>query len=202
MAKLLSAGRQTRAVLACLMLSACIIAPDGDWAPYSREAPARLAVVMPADAPSISQQFNALGHLGLDVWAPVGTQAIAPLDGQVVASTTDPLYGNVLVIDHGFDETGAQVQTVYKHLSARLVAVGDRVARGQPIGAVGRTGALAAGISHLHFEYRRGRPGRALDPIDPNLMWVGGAGRVTCFDPAADYPASPLRLTYPVACGG
>lgn len=198
------AGNQMRPVLcpvlACLLLSACLIAPNGDAAGYSHEAPTSLAVIMPPDAPSISQQYNVEGHLGLDVWAPVGTPAIAPLAGRVIASTTDPFYGNVLVIDHGLDETGAAVQTAYKHLSAKLVVVGETVARGQPIGAVGRTGALAAGISHLHFEYRRGRVGRAPVPIDPHLMWVGGVGRVTCFDPAAVYPDNPMRLTYPVVC--
>jgi murein DD-endopeptidase MepM/ murein hydrolase activator NlpD len=51
--------------------------------------------------------------------------------------------------------------TVYAHNDLNPVAVGDRVAAGEMIATVGKTGRATA--YHVHFEIRRG--GRAYNPL-------------------------------------
>ena len=56
-------------------------------------------------------------------------------------------YGKVVVVRHANG-----LETVYSHNSKNLVAVGDTVKAGQPVGLTGRTG--RATTEHLHFEIR------------------------------------------------
>jgi murein DD-endopeptidase MepM/ murein hydrolase activator NlpD len=56
---------------------------------------------------------------------------------------------------------GGGVRTIYGHLSAAAVSVGDRVAGGTMIGRVGSTGDATG--PHLHFEVRV--RGAAVDPL-------------------------------------
>ncbi|MBP1204864.1 beta-lactamase regulating signal transducer with metallopeptidase domain [Duganella sp. 1411] len=97
-------------------------------------------------------------HHGVDLAAPKGTPIYAAAAGTVIATgelaENNGRYGTVVVI-----ETGS-LQTLYAHLNSVAVKAGDRVAAGQPIGAVGETG-FATG-PHLHFEVRRHN-----QPIDP-----------------------------------
>jgi murein DD-endopeptidase MepM/ murein hydrolase activator NlpD len=83
-------------------------------------------------------------HQALDIAAPTGTPVSAALGGRVTLSDDHFFFGQLLVIDHGHG-----VNTLYAHLSRRLVAVGETVARGQPIGAIGATGRVTG--PHLHF---------------------------------------------------
>jgi len=55
--------------------------------------------------------------------------------------------GNVIQIDHG----GGWF-TTYLHLQSRSVQAGQKVAQGQEIGHVGKTGKTSNGTPHLHFE--------------------------------------------------
>lgn len=84
-------------------------------------------------------------HHGLDIDAPKGSPAKAAAGGKVVRCSFEPLYGNIVVIDH---ENG--YRTVYAHLSERLVEKGDIVQRGDVIGKVGDTGRTTG--PHLHYE--------------------------------------------------
>ena len=61
-------------------------------------------------------------------------------------------YGNVLVLEHLID--GTHYRSIYAHLSAFYVALGDTPAKGAAIGFYGSTGCSTE--NHLHFEVRQG----------------------------------------------
>jgi murein DD-endopeptidase MepM/ murein hydrolase activator NlpD len=86
-------------------------------------------------------------HKGLDIATSHGATVIAPSDGTVIFAGMESGYGKVLVLDHGYG-----VKTRYAHLSAIEVKVGDRIKRGEKIGAVGNTGRSTG--PHLHYEVR------------------------------------------------
>jgi murein DD-endopeptidase MepM/ murein hydrolase activator NlpD len=86
-------------------------------------------------------------HKGLDIAAAHGTPVVAPSDATVIFAGTESGYGKVLVLDHGYG-----LKTRYAHLSEMGVKVGDRVKRGDRIGAVGNTGRSTG--PHLHYEVR------------------------------------------------
>ncbi len=191
----------------CVMPALGCIPQNYGWAPVYKEAQQpKLTVSMPANAPSISQQFlfstGGAKHLGIDVVGKVGDPVIAVASGQVTNSFSEPTYGNRIEITHPPDVSGKRAVTVYKHLQKRLAEKGDMVARGQQIGNLGATGVLAGRIPHLHFELYRQFGSAGETPSDPHLYWVNGVGQVTCFDPAVDYDESRFRTTYPVFCRG
>jgi murein DD-endopeptidase MepM/ murein hydrolase activator NlpD len=84
-------------------------------------------------------------HSGLDLAAAAGTPVQAAADGVVSLAHPDMFYtGRTVMIDHGLG-----LQTVYAHLSRIDVKVGQRVRRGQIIGAVGASGRATG--PHLHW---------------------------------------------------
>jgi len=87
-------------------------------------------------------------HPGIDIAAKSNIPVLAPADGLVVTSTWDDVYGNMIVIDHGFG-----ISTMYGHNARNMVKKGDRVTKGQVIAFVGNTGRSSA--PHLHFEVRK-----------------------------------------------
>lgn len=90
------------------------------------------------------------GWNGVDIAAPAGTPIYAAAGGTVIVSRVGGWnggYGNYVVIEHGNG-----VQTLYAHMSADNVSVGQSVSRGQAIGTVGNTGQSTG--YHLHFEVR------------------------------------------------
>lgn len=108
-------------------------------------------------------------HTGVDLAAPLGTAVMAAADGVVVAvGHTAVGYGNYVVIAHG-----GGVATLYGHLLATDVVVGQLVLRGQLIGREGSTG-LSTG-PHVHFELRVNDA--VVDPMPylpvPGTSWSG-----------------------------
>jgi murein DD-endopeptidase MepM/ murein hydrolase activator NlpD len=83
-------------------------------------------------------------HLGFDLASLRGSPVPAGNTGRIVFAGRLGIYGNAVIIDHGFG-----LFSLYGHLSQIGVAPGAEVARGDPIGKTGDTG-LAAG-DHLHF---------------------------------------------------
>lgn len=84
-------------------------------------------------------------HSGMDIAAPTGTPVLAPAAGVVTLAAPDfYLTGGTLLLDHGHG-----ISSNFLHLSRIDVKVGDRVAQGQVIGAVGATGRATG--PHLHW---------------------------------------------------
>lgn len=83
-------------------------------------------------------------HLGFDLASTRRAPIPAANSGLVVYADYLGIYGNTVVIDHGYG-----LMSLYAHLSEISVKVGDRVERAQTVGRTGATG-LALG-DHLHF---------------------------------------------------
>jgi murein DD-endopeptidase MepM/ murein hydrolase activator NlpD len=94
-------------------------------------------------------------HQGLDIAAPMGTTIEAAAGGTVIQAGWFGGYGNFIVIDHG-----GGMSTGYGHCSQIFVSVGQKVQKGQAIGAVGSTGVSTG--PHVHFEVRLN--GKPVDP--------------------------------------
>ena len=84
-------------------------------------------------------------HLGFDLASVRHAPLPAANDGVAVLARYFGIYGNAVVLDHGYG-----LMTLYGHLSSIDVAEGASVTRGQIIGRSGETG--LAGGDHLHFE--------------------------------------------------
>jgi hypothetical protein len=98
-------------------------------------------------------------HLGYDLAVTQHVGVEASNDGRVVWAAPLGIYGNCIVVDHGYG-----LQTIYGHLSRIDVRVGDMVKRSQIMGLSGMTG--MAGGDHVHFAMQ-------LDgvQIDPKEWW-------------------------------
>ena len=83
-------------------------------------------------------------HLGFDLPDVARAPVKAANDGKVVFAQDNGIYGNCVVLDHGYG-----VQSIYGHLSEIGVKPGAMVKKGGEIGRSGSTG--LAGGDHLHF---------------------------------------------------
>ena len=86
-------------------------------------------------------------HEGLDIAARTGTPVHVTADGIVSSVRTEPGYGKMVVVEHGYG-----YRSYYSHNSKNYVKVGQRVKRGDRIAAVGNTGRSTG--SHVHYEIR------------------------------------------------
>jgi murein DD-endopeptidase MepM/ murein hydrolase activator NlpD len=91
-------------------------------------------------------------HQGQDFAAPLNTPVYATAPGVVSFVGVRSGYGNVVEIDHG-----RGFKTRFAHLNATAASLGQRVALGQRVSAMGTTG-RSTGV-HLHYEvWMNGRP--------------------------------------------
>ncbi len=95
-------------------------------------------------------------HSGIDIASSAGTPIYAAAGGTVTFASYSGGYGNIVKIDHGDG-----VSTFYAHCSSMSVSVGQVVAQGDYIAAMGTTGNSTG--NHLHFEVRIN--GTAYDPV-------------------------------------
>ena len=95
-------------------------------------------------------------HQGLDIKVQTGDTIYAAFDGKVrITSYQRRGYGYYVVIRHNNG-----IETLYAHLSKRLVDANQNVKAGDPIGLGGNTGRSSG--AHLHFETIL--MGKSLDP--------------------------------------
>lgn len=83
-------------------------------------------------------------HSGLDFASPTGTSIKAPAASQVILVGNYFFNGKTVFLDHG-----QGLISMFCHLSAIDVKVGDEITRGQHVGKVGATGRATG--PHLHW---------------------------------------------------
>lgn len=112
--------------------------------------------VMPADSGEITSGFGYRAdpftgggafHPGLDFRGAYGAPIHAAAEGVVSFVGQIRGYGNVVEVSHGNG-----LLTRYAHMSKTMATVGQKVAAGDVIGAIGSTGRSTG--PHLHFEVR------------------------------------------------
>ncbi|NOQ45683.1 MAG: peptidoglycan DD-metalloendopeptidase family protein [Desulfobulbaceae bacterium] len=95
-------------------------------------------------------------HTGIDFKGKTGDNVKATGNAIVKKSACNEGLGKFIILSHG-----SGYETLFAHLSKRLVKKGDQIARDQVIGLVGNTGRSTG--SHLHYELRyKGEP---VDPL-------------------------------------
>jgi murein DD-endopeptidase MepM/ murein hydrolase activator NlpD len=119
--------------------------------------------IMPADGRITSyfgyraSSIGSSNHQGIDIAGKLGQEIRAADGGEVVyAGSGYSGYGNLIQVRHDNGDV-----TYYAHCDEFVAAVGERVARGQVIARMGRTG-VASGV-HCHFEIRV--DGEPVDPL-------------------------------------
>lgn len=83
-------------------------------------------------------------HLGIDLASTANAPVQAANSGRVILTQFVGIFGNTVIIDHGFG-----LCSLYAHLNQISVKEGDVVEKGSDIGFTGLTG--MAGGDHLHF---------------------------------------------------
>ena len=96
-------------------------------------------------------------HLGFDLASVRQAPVLAGNRGVVMLAEYFGIYGNTVVLDHGYG-----LMTLYAHLSSIDVAAGAEVGRGEVLGKTGATG--LAGGDHLHFSVLLG--GQQVNPLE------------------------------------
>ncbi|WP_419255556.1 peptidoglycan DD-metalloendopeptidase family protein [Caulobacter sp. ErkDOM-YI] len=124
----------------------------------------RLPFFRPTSNPAMSSSYGVrfdpftrrpAFHSGLDFPGAFYTPIMSTAPGVVSFTGVRSGYGNTIEIDHG-----GGFKTRYAHLQAISVRVGERVAIGQRVGAMGSTGRSTG--PHLHYEVWAN--GRAQNP--------------------------------------
>lgn len=95
-------------------------------------------------------------HTGVDFAGKRGEPIYATADGNVSRKGAGAGYGISVIINHGNG-----YQTLYAHLSKKIVRGGQKVKRGEIIGYMGNSG-LSSG-THLHYEVIKN--GQKIDPL-------------------------------------
>lgn len=154
--------------LATLSVGETIIIPEGTEqasgsTPSSKITPSRARAISKYPSyegyyqnplPTGEKTQGIHGYNSVDLGAPKGDPIYAAAEGMVIvdrfSANGNPWfggYGNYVVLEH---PNGTQ--TLYAHMSAVYVSIGEHLNQGQMLGAVGSTGHSTG--AHLHFEVR------------------------------------------------
>lgn len=129
------------------------------------------------------QDLNGIGGGNTDDGLPI----YAAGRGLVVYSgNPSPEWGEVVILAHRLPGEAGVVQTLYAHLSSREARVGEVVARGERIGAMGT--ANGAYLAHLHFE---AIPSLCTEAGMPGYHPAGTMNRMNPAELLRRYPAPP-----------
>jgi murein DD-endopeptidase MepM/ murein hydrolase activator NlpD len=132
-------------------------------------------------------------HLGYDLATTANSAIAASNDGQVMMAEFFGIYGNAVVIDHGYG-----LLSLYGHLSSFAAREGDTAKRGQTIGQSGATG--LAGGDHLHFSMiLHGEQVDAREWWDPHWIEDRIQAKLRQFGSAPGASASPGAAASPAA---
>ena len=95
-------------------------------------------------------------HLGVDIWAKVGTKVLAALDGEIHSfknNTNHGDYGPCIILKHQVEES--VFYTLYGHLSLhsiKNIQIGDTVLQCNEIAELGDSSINGDYAPHLHFQ--------------------------------------------------
>ncbi|MFE9328261.1 peptidoglycan DD-metalloendopeptidase family protein [Nocardia sp. NPDC052278] len=132
-------------------------------------------------------------HQGQDFGSTAGVPIYAAVDGVVAAAGPASGFGVWIVIDSNVE--GKVLSTVYGHMFAADVEVGQSVRAGQAITTVGYNGEVfppGPSGAHLHFEvWPGGRLTGQGSPVDP-MLWLAGAA-----EPGTSTAPTPPSTTAP-----
>ena len=135
--------------------------PQADWA-NGFDWPARGRISGVFGSQRVLNGEPKRPHSGLDIARPTGTPVKAPAAGIVRLAKSGMYFeGGLVLLDHGH-----WVESAFLHLSRLDVVPGQRVEKGDVIGAIGMTGRATG--PHLHWSVKwRGQL------VDPQLLLAG-----------------------------
>lgn len=117
------------------------------------------------------------GHKGIDIGVQVGTPVYAAADGTAMVllqGSGYSGYGRYIQINHGKDNDGNLLVSIYGHLSRTVIESSQKVTKGQLIAySGGAAGAYGSGTStgpHLHFQINKN--GQAVNPFEYIGAWA------------------------------
>ena len=141
-----------------LAIGSQLVVPDGV---VPQEQPTYVAQVQPVTLVAggtgqfswptngVITQYPVWYHMALDIANPSAPAVLAADTGTVVLRECLKWgYGCHIIVDHGNGYS-----TLYGHMQAFYVNLGDKVTRGQSIGQMGSSGRSTG--THLHFEIRK-----------------------------------------------
>jgi murein DD-endopeptidase MepM/ murein hydrolase activator NlpD len=135
--------------------------PPVDLASFQRPAPGTISRNGAFGPRRTNVEGASRFHRAVDIGGNENKLIRASSAGEVIFLNRNPKnsnFGKYIIIDHGLDDQGRRIYTLYAHASKIIpgVTLGSHVNQGQAIARVGDTSNSLKINPHLHFEVRRG----------------------------------------------